>query len=409
MSEARNLIQEINEQIDSALAHIRDKAPERLWMVEVQKAYWQDIYEAREKGRKLIFHGPNLPPELIFAFDAVPFMLDTIPTRLASSQEGAMRYVDIAEKHVPSTLCGLDKTDIGAILSGEIGIPDAIIYAAAPCDSARSAYPAIADHLGVPSYIIDTPYKKDARGFAYIADEMRGAVAFLESVTGKKLDWNRMAQVIEYSNKAYELIGKIAELRQKVPCPLPGRFLILNMLFGAMVGSPALIDFLQTEYQIGKENADNHIGCVKGEENFRVFWCQNMVWSNVGLTDWLEKEYGAVVMMDSFGNQHSYQIDDPWNEEEVYLGLAKRMLGAPMTHGAAGPVEPWLELVERAVIDYHCNAAVFSGHVGCKHTWAANKLIKDMVYDKFGIPTLTFDVDAVDRRYVADEVIKEKL
>lgn len=409
MNEQKNLLKEISDQMDSIVNHAKTKYPDKLWMFEVQKTYWQDIYHAREKGQKLIMHGPNLPPELIYAFGAVPFLLDAIPTRIASSKEGAAKYIDIAEKYVPSTLCGLDKTDIGAILSGDIEKPDAMIYASAPCDSSRVAYPAIADYLGIPAYCIDAPYRKDEKGFDYIADEMRGAVAFLEEVTGNKLDWDRFVQVIEYSNKAYDLLGKIADLRKIIPCPLPGRLLVLNELFGAMAGSPEIIDFLDVQYKIGKEMADKKQGCVRGEEKFRIIWMQNMLWSNVGILDWLEKEYGAVVIMDAFGYQTSYQIEDPWNEKEVYIGLAKRMLGAPMTHGASGPVEPWLELVENAVVDYKCNAAIFAGHVGCKHTWAAGKLIKDMVYDKFGIPTLTFDVDAVDNRYKGEDVIKESI
>ncbi|WP_094607526.1 Benzoyl-CoA reductase subunit B [Sporomusa silvacetica DSM 10669] len=409
MNEQKNLFKELSDASESIVEHARKKYPDRLWMFEVQKVYWQSVYQAHEKGLKLILHGPNMPPELIYAFGAVPFLLDCVPTRIASSKEGVARYVDIAEKYVPSSLCGLDKTDIGAILSGDIEKPDAIIYASAPCDSTRVAYPAIADHLGVPSYCIDTPYKKDERGFAYIAEEMRGAVAFLEEVTGNKLDWNRMAEVIGHSNKAYELLGKIAELRQNIPCPLPGRLLVLNELFGAMVGSPEIIDFLEAQYKIGKEAADKKEGCLEGEEKFRIMWLQNMIWSNVGILDWLEKEYGAVVIMDAFGYQASYLINDPWNEDEVFIGLAKRMLGAPMTHGASGPVEPWMELVERAITDYKCNVSFFAGHVGCKHTWAAGKLIKDMVYNKFGMSTLTFDLDAVDRRYKGEDAIKETI
>jgi hypothetical protein len=50
---------------------------------------------------------------------------------------------------------------------------------------------------------------------------------------------------------------------------------------------------------------------------------------------------------------------------------------------------------------------MFVGHVGCKHTWAAAKVIKDMVMEKFGLPTLTIDVDAVDGRYKTTEEIRE--
>jgi len=65
-----------------------------------------------------------------------------------------------------------------------------------------------------------------------------------------------------------------------------------------------------------------------------------------------------------------------------------------------------MELVDNTIKDFKINASMFVGHVGCKHTWAASKLIKDMVQDKYGISTLTFDVDALDSRYKSTEEIR---
>jgi benzoyl-CoA reductase/2-hydroxyglutaryl-CoA dehydratase subunit BcrC/BadD/HgdB len=80
-----------------------------------------------------------------------------------------------------------------------------------------------------------------------------------------------------------------------------------------------------------------------------------------------------------------------------------------MIHGSSGPTEYWMDLVTEIVSEYKCNAAIFAGHVGCKHTWAVGKLIKDMVSDRFGIPILMFDVDALDPRYKGSEAIKARL
>jgi benzoyl-CoA reductase/2-hydroxyglutaryl-CoA dehydratase subunit BcrC/BadD/HgdB len=237
---------------------------------------------------------------------------------------------------------------------------------------------------------------------------MRGVVSFLEDVTGHKLDWNRLVKVMEYSNQGYGLIAQIAELRKTIPCPLPGRLLVLNEIFGIMTGSPEVVDFLRAEYDVGKERVERAEGCV-AEEKFRVAWIQNPIWFDVGIYDWLEKEYGAVTIMDAFGYQKSLPIDNPWDGKEVFRGLGKRLLRQPMIHGSSGPTEYWMDLVTEIVSEYKCNAAIFAGHVGCKHTWAVGKLIKDMVSDRFGIPILMFDVDALDPRYKGSEAIKARL
>lgn len=80
-----------------------------------------------------------------------------------------------------------------------------------------------------------------------------------------------------------------------------------------------------------------------------------------------------------------------------------------MIHDLSGPAEYWMECVGTILREYRCNAAIFAGHVGCKHSWAVGKLVKDMVTDKFGIPILLFDVDSFDPRYSSPETIRARV
>lgn len=49
----------------------------------------------------------------------------------------------------------------------------------------------------------------------------------------------------------------------------------------------------------------------------------------------------------------------------------------------------------------------FVGHLGCKHTWAAAKMVKDLITEKYGLPTLIMDIDACNARYKTTEEIRE--
>jgi benzoyl-CoA reductase/2-hydroxyglutaryl-CoA dehydratase subunit BcrC/BadD/HgdB len=411
MSSEKNILKYLSDTATSLSGYMGKKHPEQLWMVDLQRVYFNMIYEAQEKGIPVVLIGPNYPPELVFALGAVPLLLDCFPSRLASEplETGVAQYIDLAEKHIPSYICGISKTDLGLVLSGDIGIPDAMIISTQPCDSGRAAYSAIADELNIPFYCIDAPYKRDERGFTYIGKEIKKSVEFLEEVLGKKLDWDRFIEIIKLSNKAYELLGKCAELRQTVPCPLPSRFLVLNEFFGAMVGTPEVITFLQTEYDLGKALAAKGQGAVRGEEKYRIMMLQNPPWYSVSLLDWLEKEYGAVITIDAFGYLYSHPINDPTNEEEVWKRFGERLLGQPMTHGSSGPVEASLEIADDGIKKYKSNLAMFMGHIGCKHTWAAGKLVKDMIYDRYGIQTMTFDLDCIDGRYKSADEVKANI
>lgn len=172
-----------------------------------------------------------------------------------------------------------------------------------------------------------------------------------------------------------------------------------------MMGSQGAVDFLQAEYDYGVRNVKAGRGVTPGKEQFRVIWLQNMLWNNAGIVGWMEKAFNAVLVMDGFGYE-GYQVIDTSSEDSIFLGLGQRTLNSPMVHGASGPAEPWIKMVDRMIGEYKVNVAMFAGHVGCKHTWAASKLVKDYIYEKYGLPTLTFDEDGIDIRYQTADQIK---
>lgn len=404
-----NIISNTCDQVNSILDHISKKRPEQLWMFEVQKSYWEDVRDAHKNGKKVIFFGGPGPVELIYAFDAVPFFLDMVPVRIANTVDVTSVYVDEAEKYVPSTVCGLDKVELGVAMRGDYGVkPDGFVYCTVPCDSARVCHPAIDKIFGVPSFKLDVPFRRDDRGYNYLAKQYEGFIAYMEEITGKKMDWDKFAEVAKISNKANELMYEIAKLRMLKPCPLPGRLLVLNELMLGMSGHPDMLKFMQAQYDLGKAMADKGLGAVK-EEKYRVSWLQNIVWGNAGLLDWMEKEYGAVMVMDGFGYQKGVLFDDIHDKEKSLVVMAKKAMSSPMIHGASGPADHFVNIVENIMEDYHVDVSMFIGHVGCKHTFACAKLVTDMIQDKFGLPTLTVQLDSIDLRYKSIDEVKASM
>jgi benzoyl-CoA reductase/2-hydroxyglutaryl-CoA dehydratase subunit BcrC/BadD/HgdB len=401
-----DLISTINDQVDSIMVHASKKYPENMWMFDIQKSYWEAVDHANDEGKPLILLGACAPTELIYALGCVPFLLDMIPTRLASQPDLASKYIDLAEQHIEATMCGIDKIDLGVILSGDfVKKFDAFIYSTVPCDNSRAVYPFIADYLGVPSYCMDVPFRKDEQGFRYMAKQYDEMVTFLEKITGRKLDWDKFVEIMEISNKANELMNKLADLRKHVPCPLPGRLAVLNEMIPKMTGHMDMLNFLQIQYDQGMANLEKGVGAVPVEK-YRVSFLQNMPWSNVSLLDWMERQHGAVMVMDAFGYQTGITFTNPRDRATVMYDFARKGLIVPMIHGASGPVEDYVRLVDNVMGDYKINLSIFAGHVGCKHTWAASKIITDLIQEKYGLPTLYLDLDATDTRYKSKEEIR---
>ena len=385
-----------------------------MWMFDIQKAQWEEVRDAHKNGQKLVFFGGPVPVEIIRAFDCVPFFLDTVSTRIASMEELCGRYIDETEKYAPTSMCGIDKAQLGCAILGEYGVkPDAFVHATVPCDSARIAYPIMERIFNCPTFTLDCPFHHDDRGYRYLAGQMDAFVAFMEKLTGLKWDadrYNRFKAIMEESNKAYSALVKLTELRKRKPCPLPGRTLVLNELVACMSGSPACTAMLETQLQMGEMLADMGMSASKcPEEKYRVCLMQNMLWSNTGIMDWMEKTYGAITVMDGFGYQNGILFDDMDDWERIKYVAAMKMLNTPMIHGATGPTEYWLRIIDDMYADYSVNVSIFMGHVGCKHTWASGKIVTDMIQEKYGLPTLYVDVDAIDPRYKSNDELRAQL
>lgn len=410
-----NLIGLTCEQVDSIYQHMLSKGmPEIMWTVDIQKFTWEEVRDAEKNGKKLVGFGGPVPVTIIRAFDCVPFFFDTVPTRIASQEELCARYIDEAEKYAPTSMCAIDKAQLGVALKGEYGIKfDAFVHATVPCDSSRIAYPLMERLLGCPCYSIDCPFRHDDKGFQYVADQIDGFVKFMEELTGLKWDaerYEKFVEITEEANRAYEYLIKCADLRKKTPCVLPGRMLVLNEIVAPLAGTKEVTEMLKTQLEMGEMLTEMGMTATRcPEEKYRVCLMQNMLWSNTGIMDWMEKYYGAITVMDGFGYQDGDIVDNPRDWEATKVDIAKSMLHAPMIHGATGPTDYWIKVIDKMYEDYKVNVSIFMGHVGCKHTWASGKIVTDMIQEKYGIPTLYVDVDAIDPRYKSTEDLRAQI
>lgn len=410
-----NMIDLTCEQVDSIYQHMLSKGmPEIMWTVDIQKESWEEVRDAHKNGKKLIGFGGPVPVTIIRAFDCVPFFFDTIPTRIASMEDLCGRFIDETEKYAPTSMCAIDKAQLGVALKGELGLElDAFVHATVPCDSARIAYPMMERIYNCPCFTFDCPFYHNEKGYRYVADQIQTFITWMEELTGLKWDaerYEKFKEILALSNRAYEALTAIGNLRKKTPCVLPGRMLVLNEIIAPMAGSEAVVTMLETQLEMGNMLTEMGMtGTRCPEERYRVCLMQNMLWSNTGIMDWMEKTYGAITVMDGFGYQDGVIFDDLNDWEKIKMQTAEMMLLTPMIHGATGPTDYWLKVIDKMYDEYKVNVSIFMGHVGCKHTWASGKIVTDFIQEKYGIPTLYVDVDAIDPRYKSNDELRAQI
>jgi hypothetical protein len=179
----------------------------------------------------------------------------------------------------------------------------------------------------------------------------------------------------------------------------------MNGTTNAMSCFPEMGNLLEQELATGQMMMELGMGPCPDGEKHRVALLQNMLWSFSGVMDWMEREYGAVTVMDAFGYQHGELYEHLDDRHDCWLTIARKMQNSPMIHGAAGPTENYIYLVDKIFQDYNPDVSIFLGHIGCKHTWASAKIVTDMIQERFGIPSLYLDVDGIDGRYKTKDEI----
>lgn len=380
--------------------------PEQKWIHEPNAKYFELLATARERGKPVVWGSFVTQPEIFWAMDMVPVMMEQfsgIATRYTGTND--YKYIDLAEAHFMSDhLCSLNKVLIGLALSGDIGKPDLVVHPANPCDSTRITYSAAAEVMGVPFFSIDMPLWKNERSYQYVADEFERLVAFLEEKTGRKLEYKKLRQVMEYSNQAHELYAKINDLKKLVPSPLgplPAPP-ILNL-----AGTQDCVTFSERLYQIGKARAEKGQGFLP-KEKVRVGWFSTGAGHDPQMGNWLEQEFGVSVVNTMLG-VYPGPIEDLSSTRKIYEGLAKQLMVMPMTRECGGLAEDWIEYAVPVCKEYKMDAVFLTLNLGCKNAWALAKLLKDEIADKVGIPTFVLEVDILDGRFLSGESIRASM
>ena len=264
------------------------------------------------------------------------------------------------------------------------------------------------DWRNVPIFSPDPPYTDDERSIEFFAGELRRMVAFLEAHTARTLDIDRLKEVVEESNRQYELWAEYNELRRAVPCPLgPGKGIqAWSVAQNFMVGDARGTEWFRKLVDITQERVRQKKGGVPNER-IRLFWFDiRPVWFSE-VTEWLKDEWGASIVMDMMGYT-PYTLIDTASGQSMFQGLAKRSLcDLPMVRQVRGTADNLVNDIVRVVRDYKIDCVVWPAHMGHKDGAASIGIMRETCRD-IGVLFLDLVLDLLDKRYTAVDEVKEK-
>ncbi len=384
---------------------------------------------AKEEGKKVAYaYICDGHDEIMRAMDIVPAWGESFAGVCAAKRD-AEKYLQKAEAdNFSRSLCtyatctiGFDmwREELGGEMPpgapwGGMGRPDMIIGSAQQLCDPRFKWPQATRHYlpDVPVFVGSMYYppwdpnmdnrEQEKIYVKYATEELRELVKFCEKHTGKKMDWDKFAAIVDLSDRTWDLFIETYDLRKAIPTPMDTGDAMNTMVPVTFnLGTQEAYDFYQALNTELKEKIALKQGVAESEK-YRVLW-------GAGLPSWFAlgdfqyfNDKGAVFPVEvTYRNAERLErldlpkVSDPlehiaWRWVRFYTNWYDKARKRP---GSIPKVERIIEYIE----DYKLDGVVFHSAFSCR-SWHAGIVHQAATLKKvYGdIPTLIMEGDIVD-------------
>jgi benzoyl-CoA reductase/2-hydroxyglutaryl-CoA dehydratase subunit BcrC/BadD/HgdB len=256
-----------------------------------------------------------------------------------ASVRKAEPFLEIADSEgFPNTLCGYARNCLGfakSLMDNNYAIPEnapggglakplLLLGSGAACDARYKWFQALGRYLNdVPVWTLELPQTgvheyylpgNKEKNLQFIVSELREFVSFLENLLKKKLDYDRLKEMLGQALKTLKLAWEVDLLRQTVPSPMVAQdFWSIMIAHFYLPEDPESYTFYQRVYEEVKNRVDNKIPAIPNEK-YRMMFSELPPWHSVGFFDELADRFGIAMAIESW----NYHAPAPMAEEELY-------------------------------------------------------------------------------------------
>jgi benzoyl-CoA reductase/2-hydroxyglutaryl-CoA dehydratase subunit BcrC/BadD/HgdB len=379
---------------------------EQLYYAMLDK-YFNNVLRARQEGGFVAGHTVFFPVEVLYAMGISPLHNEvTTWTSALLLGNQADFLTGGAEAGLAAEICSPHRGLAGGYYRKMLPTPDAFIWTNLICDNTSKSGELITELTGCPGYYLDHPFGHSENEKRYMVEELRDMISFLEKTSGRKMDWDKLAQGVAEMDKQIKLQAEICELRKAVPSPFPARrfleFLTVDYMFASQPEGTeyltALRDELQALVNQGKGAVD--------PERFRLMSFFIPPIYLISMIDSLFKEFGANSVVEPLFTHWKY---DPLDPSQPLESVAKKSWLIPEARTMYGPLgQETLDEITQSAKDYKVDGAIYYAFIGCRHSCATIKMFKDLL-NSMDVPVLTLDCDIVDPTINNPAEVRQKM
>lgn len=368
----------------------------------------EEVLQAREAGKKVIWHSLLVPKEILASFDGVlPVCLELFTLIGSYFTAGSTeKFTGISAGYgLPQEVCSAHRIMDGMVINQEVPLPD-LLVGSNTCDSIVKSWELIEHETQVPQFHYDIPYHSNEDSLAYLVDENEQLVRFLEQQLGQKLDREVLRKNLEISQKVDHAFQEVNALRKNVPSPMYSTDYLNNLSMNLLgCTNPVTIDYFETLKAEMNQRMQQGKGVVENER-YRMGWLGGVPLFARDLISWMEQEYGAVLVLEQNG---FWLKDDRMDVSKPMEYLARKMFSRSIRMINCGPLEQTLPMITDKVRDFRCDGMVFFASIGCPQTCGGMRVRRDVLQEEAGIPLTILNGDVCDPTVVSIEEMKNKL
>ena len=384
---------------------------------ELMTRHFEDVKKAKEMGKRVAWCHAPVPTDILTAFDIVPVYPEN-HSAMCGAAKVATDLCQIAEAHGYSPdLCSYPRTDLGYLYpAGEkisvapLPEPD-ILFVNAQCQTVLKWFEILGRHYGVPILVLEGPVFHDgitkeevAAATEHVRQQLEEHIAFLESWTGRRLNWDHLQQSLDLTAKAGKLYRDAIEMQKNVPSPITSFDVFLNL--GVLMdyrGFPEAVDYYQKLKEEVADRVKQRFSAV-GEEIYRLYWDNIPPWYKVGYLARKFVSYGACFVSALY----------PYSFVDVYAAFDSSRPLESMAESQTRPFTVWgmrqkVNLLARLVEEFKVDGLVAQVSRTCKVYIEDQVAVAREVQKRTGLPVVAFEGDMADSRLFNEAAVESSI
>jgi benzoyl-CoA reductase/2-hydroxyglutaryl-CoA dehydratase subunit BcrC/BadD/HgdB len=366
--------------------------------------------KALARFKPLAYVTSGAPVEIMEAMDILTLYPENYGA-LCGARRAAVDLCQVSERSgYPADLCSYARSHIGAVLQPKdaplngMPRPDLLVCCSNICGTVLKWYQALAAIYDVPLFVLDVPFQRatpaEPHIVAYVTDQLREFVAWLEAHTGRRLKPDRFRTVLALSRQAVALWQEILEFGQHRPSPINAPDLFVAMApVVALRGTRRAIDCYRRLKAELEGRVTHGIGAVPGER-YRLLWDNIAIWYRLYRFFRPFMDAGACFVADTYTNAWTIDID----LEEPLASLARAYTAVFINVDLPTRLRTIADLAQR----YQVDGMVMHANRSCKPFSITQNGIRDGLRDELDLPALILEADMCDARLYNEGAVRER-